>query len=454
MRLPPPDPARPRSFRRYLAHAQRRHRRGTGSGSGYVLTVFVLFYAPSVLVWAWFTLTGPPPGHPLLAGPAAVTVLAAGLLMLGAGWSFLGPVPASAAWASWVLSTSVDRGLLLAGRAWTRVVLAVLPGAVLGAVAAVAAGLRDSPALAMLVIGGSGGVIVCGAAILGQRRDVRPAGWLRWGAVLVLLVAAVGLQLLSTRPLPSGWWWPAGVAMPLGAVVVAATAARSVRHIPLHRLTAADTVRVAMTMALAEQSLEWVVTADPGARRRARAAHRPLTGTGQSALAAVCRRLFWRNRIGLARFAATAAVPSLIVALGHGMPPAPVTVAVVSLLAATAAISSAADTARRFHHDPRLQAHFGIDTKASRRTMMTIPTAMTIVWTLLAAPALILGGPAAMVVIVPALAYTVVAYRLTRPEYVPSYTMGQQYQTDTVQYFLRGPAQLLIACGVAALLAR
>jgi len=432
MRLPPPDPARPRSFRRYLAHAQRRHRRSTGSGSGYVLTVFVLFYAPSVLVWAWFTLTGPPPGHPLLAGPAALTVLAAGLLMLGAGWSFLGPVPASAAWASWVLSTSVDRGLLLAGRA----------------------GLRGSPALAILVIGGSGGMIVCGAAVLGQRRDVRPAGWLRWGAVLVLLVAAVVLQLLSTRPLPSGWWWPAGVAVPLGAVVVAATAARSVRHIPLHRLTAADTVRVAMTMALAEQSLEWVVTADPGARRRARAAHRPLTGTGQSALAAVCRRLFWRNRIGLARFAATAAVPSLIVALGHGMPPAPVTVAVVSLLAATAAISSAAETARRFHHDPRLQAHFGIDTKASRRTMMTIPTAMTIVWTLLAAPALILGGPAAMVVIVPALAYTVVAYRLTRPEYVPSYTMGQQYQTDTVQYFLRGPAQLLIACGVAALLAR
>lgn len=140
----------------------------------------------------------------------------------------------------------------------------------------------------MLVIGGSGGVIVCGAAILGQRRDVRPAGWLRWGAVLVLLVAAVVLQLLSTRPLPSGWWWLAGVAVSLGAVVVAPTAARSVRHIPLHRLTAADTVRVAMTVALTEQSLERVVTAHPVARRRAQAAHRPLTGTGQSALAAVC----------------------------------------------------------------------------------------------------------------------------------------------------------------------
>lgn len=418
------------------------------------MTVFVLFYTPSVLVWAWFTLTGPPPGHPLLAEPATVTVLAAGLLILGAGWSILGPVPASAAWASWVLSTPVDRGLLLAGRAWTRLVLGVLPGAGLGAVAAVAAGLRDSSALAMLIIGGSGGVIVCGAAILGQRRDVRPAGWLRWGAVLVLLVAGVVLQLASTRPVPPGWWWPAAVAVSLGAVATAATAARSVRHIPLQRLTAADSVRVAMTMALAEQSLQWVATADPSARRRAWAVYRPLTGTGRSTLAAVCRRLFWRNRIGVARFAAAAAVPSLIVALGHGMPAAPVPLAVISLLAATAAISSTADTARRFDHDPRLQAHFGIDTKAGRRTMMTIAAAAMIVWTVLAAPALILGGPAAMVVIVPALAYTVVAYRLTRSEYVPSYTMGQLYQTDMVQRFLRGPAQLLFACGVAALLAK
>lgn len=222
IRLPPPDPARPRSFRRYLTHAQRRYRRGTGSGSGYVLTVFVLFYASSIAFWAWLTLTGPPPGHPLLAEPTTVTVLAAGLLMLGAGWSFLGPVPASAAWASWVLSTPVDRGLLLAGRAWTRLGLAVLPGVVLGAVAAIAAGFRDSQALAVLVIGGAGGVIVCGTAILGQQRDVRPAGWLRWGTVLGLLVAAVVLQLTSTRPLPGSWWWLAGIAMPLVAAAAAA----------------------------------------------------------------------------------------------------------------------------------------------------------------------------------------------------------------------------------------
>lgn len=213
-------------------------------------------------------------------------------------------------------------------------------------------------------------------------------------------------------------------------------------------------MRVAMMMALTEQSLETVVTAIPIGRRRARAAHRPLTGTGQSALAAVCRRLFWRNRIGLARFTAAAAAPSLLVALSHGSPPAPVLVAVLSLLAATAAISSAADAARRFHHNPRLQAHFGIDAKASRRTVRTIPAVMTIVWTVLAAPALVIGGSAVMVVIVPALAYAVVTYRLTRPEYVPSYTMGQQYQTDLVLRFLRGPAQLLIACGIVALLAR
>lgn len=454
MRLPTLDPARDRSFRRYLAHAQRRHRRATGSGSGYVLAVFVLFYASSILLWAWLTLTGPPPDHPLLAEPAAVSMLAAGLLALGAGWSFLGPIPASQAWVFWVLSTPVDRGFLLAGRAWTRLILATLPGAVLAAVSAVAAGLRNSPALAMLVIGGSGGVVICGAAIIGQRRDARPTGWLRWGAVMVLLVTAVGLQLLSKRPLPPGWWWPTGVAISLGAVAIAAAAAKSVRHIPLHRLTTADNVRVAMTVALAEQSMERLATVNPVVHRRAQAAHRPLTGTGRLALAAVCRRLFWRNRIGLVRFVAAAAVPSLLLVLGYGMPPAPVLVAVLSLLAATGAISSAADPARRLHRNPRLQAHFGIDAKASRRTMVTVPAVMASLWALLAAPALFYGGPAAMVVLIPALAYAVVVYRLTRPEYLPSYTMGQQYQMDLVVYFLRGPAQLVFACCVVAYLSR
>lgn len=454
MRLPPPDPLRPWTFQRYLAHAQRRHRRSSGSGSAYVLTVFGLFYGSPILIWAWLTLTGPPPENPALCGPAAVAVLAAGLLMLGAGWSFLGPVPASAAWASWVLSTPLDRAMLLARRVWMRLFVAAWPGAVLGVFVAVAAGLRDSAALAVLVIGGAGGVIVCGAAILGQRRDVRPSGRVRWGAVLGLLAIATFLQLFPTARLPTDWWWPAAVAVSVGGFVVAVTAGRSAGRIPLHRLTAADAVQMVMMLALAEQSLEWVAVAGRGGHRRGGASRRPLTGTGRATLVAVCRRLFWRNRIGVARFVGAAAVPSLIAALGHGIPRAPVAMAVISVLAAIAATNSAVGPARRFHHDPRLQAHFGIDTTATRRTMLTIPAVMTISWTVLAVPALILGGPPVMVVIVPALAYAVVAYRLTRPEYVPSYVMGQQYQADMVRYFFRGPAQLVIACGVAAFLAK
>lgn len=455
MMLPTLDLARPRTFRRYLAHAQRRHRRGNGSGSAYILTVFGLFYASTVLLWAWLTLSGPPPSHTLLAEPAAALMLVAGLLTLGAGCSFLGPIPASQAWVAWVLSTPVDRRVLLAGRTCTRLILASLPGATLAAVSAVAAGLRDSSALAILMTGGAGGVIVCGAAILSQRRETRPAGWWRWGAVAVLVLSAVILQLFFTRLLfQSWWWWSAGIATVVGALAFGPLAVRSVGQIPLHRLTAADTVRVAMTSAFGEQSMERLSTVNAVVRWRAKHAYRPLTGTGQAALAAVCRRLFLRTRIGLLRFAVAAAVPSLLVALSYGTPPAPALVDVFSLVAATLAISPAAAPARQIYLNTRLQSLFGIDAEDSRRAIITIPAVIAGLWGLFAAPALLVGGPVVMVVLIPVLAYLVVVYRLTRPEYVPSYTMGQQYQTDLVMYFFRGPAQLVLACCVVAYLAR
>lgn len=455
-----PRPGHPRSFRRFLARAERRRRRAGGSGSVYPLAVLTCFYAPAVIAGSAYQLASPAPAQAWLALVPALLLLAAALAAVSAGWSALGPIPASPAWVDWVLSTPLDRGVMLARRVWARQVAALLPGVVLGALAAMGAGLRGGDAVALVLVGAAGGVVAYATAILRQRR-VRARLW-RPGALAAVAFSAAALAQTwfpatalgpegTLATIPSAACWAAAGAVALAAVTTT-VAASSVRRIPQDRLAAAYGTARGVALAFTELSLEPVGPPQRHARR-ASAPSRPLTGTGQTALASLGWRRLRRDRIGLARFAVTAVVFYPLALIGRGAAHTPSVLAVAGVIAASLAVSGVAGTARAFQRRPHLPAHLGLDARASRRTARVIPAVMALGWAVLVTPAMLLAGSVSAGPLAAALGYAVVAHRLSLPEFTPTYAVGLHHPVDLGLRFARGPAQLVLACGIAAVAA-
>jgi len=178
-----------------------------------------------------------------------------------------------------------------------------------------------------------------------------------------------------------------------------------------------------------------------------------LTGTGQKALAAADRRRVLRNRPAITRWAVMACIPYLSVPLLGGAPWGPAAVAILTYIAAVAAVSGLCTTARQVSASPSLADRHGLDRDASKRTAMAVPYLGALVWAVVTAPAVLLERPAVLALIIPAAALAVVEYRATLPPYEPTYLMGQQYPQDLTRRLIQGRAQYAAAAALIAVLA-
>ncbi len=452
----PPVAADPGSFARYLRAAERRGRRRGSGGLRYEIVVAVLWFGPAVAIGIWQDLDRPTSGAPSVNWVSAGLLLLAGAALVGLAAAAIGPVSASREWRAWVLSTPLDRGHLLRRRAAGRLLLLVVPGIVLGAVVADAAGFRQQRALACVVIGAAVAVVSGGVAMWQQRETragaPRGRGWL-W-CVGGLVVIAVAANLLTVHPLPADALWAAAVVAAVLAITCGWGGLRGVGLIPLSTLAAGSGSTSSIALALADQSLaplSGILAAGPG-RRPSGAARRPLTGVGQAALSAMDRRRTLRNRPAIVRWVAMAALPYAAWALLHGVGWAPSALAVVAFVAGVAAVSGLCSTVRQFAGSPPLADRYGLDRGQSKSSAMQLPRIAALIWGIAVAPTLLMHTPQVMAFVVPLLALAVVEFRARQGPFEPSFVMGEQYSQDLGRLFARGPALLLGGCVIVGVL--
>ncbi len=452
----PPAADRPASFARYLRAAERRGRQRGSGGLRYEVVVAVLWFGPGVAIGTWQDLDRSSAGAAPLNWPAAGLLMLAAAALVGLACAAVGPVSASREWRAWVLSTPLDRGSLLRGRAAGRLVLLLVPGMVIGAVIADAAGFRHQYALACVVAGMGGAVAAGGVAMWQQWHRAagapRARGWLWCAAALVL--TAVPVNLLDVGAPDEAGLWLTALAAGIVALIAAAIGLAGVGLIPLSTLAAGSGSSSSIALALADQSLaplSAVLAAPPG-RRRSGATGRPLTGTGQAALIAMDRRRTLRNRPAIARWVAMAAVPYATWALVSGIGWAPAALAVVTFVAGVAAISGLCSTVRQFAGTPTLADRYGLDRITSKSSAMLLPRLAALVWGIAVAPVLLLHNPQVMAFVMPLAVLGVVEFRARLGPFQPRFTMGETYSRDQGRLFARGPALLVGGCLVMAVL--
>ncbi len=420
----------------------------------YEIVVAVLWFTPGIAIGAWNDLnTSATAGSPV-NWPAAGVLLLAGVAIIGLACVALGPVTASREWRAWLLSTPLDRGSLLRRRATGVLALLTVPGVVLGAVLADAAGFRHGQALASVLLGIAAAVSAGGLAMWQQR--LRPAGaprgrgWLWWAGALV--AAAVVLDLGQVQPLDGGTLWTAAGIGIVVALCLVALGLSGVGLIPLSSLAAGSGSVSSMALAVQDQSLgplAAMLSAAPG-RRRSHAAPRPLSGTGRAAVIAVDRRRTLRNRPAVVRWVVMGLIPYAAWALLSGVGWGPTALVVITFVAAVAADSGLCSTVRQFSGSPALADRYGLSRAGARSAAMLLPQLATLLWGVATAPVLQLHTPPAMAVLVPLVAYGVVAFRARQAPFVPKFAVGQQYSQDLGRLFARGP---LLLIGGAVLLA-
>jgi hypothetical protein len=449
-----PHATRPGSFARYLRSAARRGRRRTGGGLRYEAVVAILWFTPGIAIGTWNDLnTAATAGSPI-NWPTAGVLLLAGIAVLGLICVTIGPVTASREWRAWVLSTPLDRGILLRRRATGLLALMMVPGIVLGAVIADAAGFRHGQALAAVVLGMAAAVSAGGLAMWQQR--LRPPGASRgrgslWSAGVLAAVAVVA-NLQQAHPLGGNTLWAAAEVGVVVSVCLAALGLSGVGLIPLSSLAAGSGSVSSMALAVQDQSLaplSAVLTAGPG-RRRGHAPARPLSGTGRAALIAVDRRRTLRNRPVLVRWAVMGAMPYAAWTLLSGVGWGSTALVVITFVAAVAAASGLCGTARQFAGSPGLADRYGLSRAEAKSAALLLPQMATLVWGLATAPVLLLNTPPPMAVLVPLAAFGAVAFRACQAPFVPKFVVGQQYSRDLGRLFARGP---LLLFGGAVLLA-
>ena len=447
----------PASFGRYLRVAARRTRRRTGTGLRYEVVVAALWFGPAAAVGIWRDLDQSSSIAPVLNWPAAGLLMLAGAALIGLLCVTVGPVTASREWRAWVLSTPLDRGPLLRRRSVGVLALLTVPGVVLGALIADAAGFRHGQALAAVVIGVCAAVGGGGVSMWQQR--LRPAGsasgrgWLYSIAVLVTAAVLVDLQTFAVLdPAVLPLLAPTCALIALGLVLLGLS---GLGLIPLASLAAGSGSVSSVALAIADQSLAplaAVLTAPPG-RRRSRAAVRPLHGTGRRAVLAMDRRRAARNRSAIARWILLALMPYGAWVLIGGVGWAPSALVVLTFLAAVAAISGFCGTARQFAGTPSLADRYGLGRSEVKSAAMVFPQIAAVVWAAVTAPVLASNAPPVMAVLVPGVALGLVQFRACLAPFRPSYGQGQQYSSDMTRRLLRGPALLLGGAVILALVA-
>ncbi|MET3806624.1 hypothetical protein ABIB25_003640 [Nakamurella sp. UYEF19] len=454
---PVPTSTDPAGFARYLRVAASLGRRRTGTGMRYEIVVAILWFGPAIVIGTWNDLNTSVSSNPPLDWPAAGLLLIAGAALIGLACITIGPVTASREWRAWVLSTPLDRGVLLRRRAVGLVALLVVPGVILGAVLADAAGVRHGPALAAVLLGIAAAISAGGVAMWQQRirhaAAPRGRGWL-W-CVVVMAAAAIVVNLRHADPLTAGTLWTAagtGVVIMLGLTSLGLS---GVGLIPLASLAAGSGSVSSLALAVQDQSLAplaAVLAIRPG-HRPSGAVSRSLTGTGRRVVLAMDRRRLLRDRPALVRWFATALLPYGSWALLSGVGWGPAALVVVTFVSAVTAISALCGTVRQFASTPSLADRYGLDRAEARSAAMVIPQIGAVVWGVLTAPILLLHTPQFMAVLVPVTAFAAVAFRARQAPFQPGFVVGQQYSRDAARLFARGPALLIGGAVVLALIA-
>ena len=273
------------------------HRRSRAGQIGYAVYSFMLF----VLSWgglfslglfanasmgANYTADGP---HLLAALPSGVCALSLGLmLMVARDALWRGPVVAPRATVDWLLMQPVRPGPVLRPWLWVSCAIAVVPGLLAAAAAAVALGLMERvpflSALGWALVGGICVPLLATAAAVLVERSTSVARWVRRGSPVVALVvmllavqcvlAVMGHRstLLERIEMWSGPWgwsalaglvpthaaqpggWAAGLLLAVLTVLALAWAHRASAGIPLGslRLRARTAAGVAAALRTAE----------------------------------------------------------------------------------------------------------------------------------------------------------------------------------------------------------
>ncbi len=447
-----PDPADPATFRRYLRRIDRRWRSSTGSGIRYEAVLVLIWYGTAPAIVGWQALASPPPAHAPFTwatGAALLLATAAALVLAAAA---VGPVNVTPEYRAWVLSTPVDRAALIR-RPTVRALVAtsVVTGAV-GVVIAALVGLRggDVVAAGLLAagVGGLAGVFaIHGQAAASHRALITGSRWVALG----LLLAAVPLNLVSLRPIPSVLLWILAV-VTLGVVAgVGPNAVRTAAHIPLSRLTAGSGPVASVEIAVSDQSLGPLSSGliRPELRRWPVLVGRRLSGVGSGALLAVSGRLAIRNVQAAGRWLLLVAVCWLASSLFGPAAWGRAGLALVIYLSAVGAVSGYGDTVRRFAAEPPLADRYGLDRRRSRLVAMRVPVVAGVLFAAATMPPLIGAVAWWRAVLVPVLALLVVAYRVNQRPFAASFVVGSTYSQDLVRRFLRGPGVLLAGAFVA-----
>jgi len=448
----PPVATRPATFAGFL---RRRRRKTSGSGTSYSVVVLVLYFSPGIGVGVWVGLSGQPPAVPPLTVPAAVAALLAGAALVGLVCSFLGPITAPPEWRAWVLSTPLDRGVLLRRRFAAVLAAAVLPGLVVGALVAGGAGLRGGVAVAGILAGALCTLLAAGVAVLLQVA-VGPAAALRIWFILLAGSVALAAGLMVVRPeLPSErLTWTVAIVLLIAALVSGVTARYSLARIPIPAVATGAGASASLGLAVYEQSLAPIasVVAGTGGNRRSKTFSRALSGVGQHSLAAVERVRISRDRAAQVRWILLAAAPYAVLVLMAGVSWRGSVLVVVTYLAGVGAVSGLCGTVRKFAQTPVLAEQYGLDRSAAKSTAMQVPYLGAAGWAVLTAPALLIGAPPYMALLVPLAGIALVTFRARLAPYEPTFSMGQEYESDFAPRLFRGPIWLLVSAFLLAIL--
>jgi hypothetical protein len=273
--------------------------------------------------------------------------------------------------------------------------------------------------------------------------------------VLVLLIAAAAMLMAIRIPsVPIDTLWAIAGFLAVCCLAATVLAVRALRMIPITALARGSGASASLALAVYEQSLEPLAPLLSRARfhRRAAATSRRLTGVGTGALASVDRLLLRRNRQAPARWFVLALVPYAGMVLLSGIGWGPSALAVLTYLAAVGAVSGLCGMVRKFTAEPSLAERYGLDRFLSRRTAMIIPCVGAAVWAVVTAPAILLTEPPYLAAVIPAAALILVLIRANLSPYQPSYTMGEQYESDLAPKSIRGPIPLIATCFLLAII--
>ncbi|WP_298458109.1 DUF6297 family protein [uncultured Cellulomonas sp.] len=413
---PAPDaPALPvptgRAVRRYTAAVARQ--RGGASVGSLLVDVYSVLVTTAVGVGvavgvvdavrdsmpadAGADLVGPEVSLPTLAGLLVLALAGAVLSLAGR----LGPVGVGGAEATWWLGLPVARRGLLRPAA-TR--LPVLAGAV-GAVALPLLDLalrddgRPSPVRVATVaaVGGLGAAALVLGAGAGQslgavRRRIATVGDVLVALVPVLaLVSGVAGVHVDRVPAP-----PPGAVLALLGVVVAAGVVLDHRleRIPARELRESGSVAtqaVGALISLDSRELGRTLTDGGRVRRRRRSSRLRVVRSPALALVTADALLLVRSPRHLVQLAATAAVPTIVLAVPRLQ--TPVIVLPALLVAGYVAMLATAEGPRRAEMAPVVDRLLPIGARRVRRLRMAVPAVAMLAWSLAAlAPFAVLGG--------------------------------------------------------------